>query len=91
MTTTKGGGGLKIVGFGALACVGCCAAPILAFLGGLSIAGLASSTIIGGAGLGIAIAAGVAYLIVRQRRASSCAVTYQEPVAVAPPTRREPL
>ena len=87
MTTTKRGESLKILGIGALACVGCCAGPILVFLGGLSIAGLASTTIIGGAGLVIAVGALVAYLLVRQQRSSSCAVRYDEPVLVAAPTR----
>ena len=84
----KARGGLKVLGLGALACIGCCAGPVLAFLGGLSIAGLASTVLIGGAGLVVATAAAVGYLIVRRRRALACKVTYADSVAVAPPTNR---
>ena len=88
MTTTKRGG-FKLLGLGALACVGCGAGPVLAFLGGLSIAGVASTAVIGGAGVVIAVLALAAYAAVRRRRSTSCAVTNREPVAVASPTRRE--
>ena len=44
-------GRLQHLGLGAAACVACCAGPILAFLGGLGIAGLASTLLIGAAGL----------------------------------------
>jgi Ca2+/Na+ antiporter len=87
---TKPGGGLKILGLGALACVGCCAGPILAFVGGLGIAGLVSTTIIGAAGVAIAVIAAFAYVIVRRRRRSACAVTHPDAVSVAIPTRRGP-
>ena len=69
MTSTKTAtNGLSILGLGAAACVACCAGPILAFLGGLSIAGLASTWLIGGTGLVIATAAAVGFLLVRRRR-----------------------
>lgn len=69
--TTKDG--FSILGLGAAACIACCAAPILAFLGGLSLAGAAATWFIGGAGLIIAALAAVAYLYVRSRRSRSCA------------------
>jgi hypothetical protein len=65
--------GFSILGLGAAACLACCAGPILAFLGGLSLAGAAATWFIGGAGLAIAALAAVAYLYVRSRRSRSCA------------------
>ena len=88
MSSAPRGGGLKILGIGALACLGCCAGPVLAFLGGLSIAGLASATVIGAAGLIIAAGAFIAYLLVRRGRSSTCAAKEDQPVAVAAPTRK---
>ncbi len=73
----------RILGLGAVACVACCAGPILAFLGGLSVAGLASTWFIGGAGLVIAAAAAVGFLLVRRRRQlAACAVRPEGPVPV---------
>jgi hypothetical protein len=91
MSTDRRRGGVKALGLGALACLGCCAGPILAFLGGLSIAGLASTAVIGIAGLAIAISAAVGYLAVRRRRTLACSVTYSnaEAVPVAAPTRKQ--
>jgi hypothetical protein len=89
-TDERTGGGLKVVGLGALACIGCCAGPLLAFLGGISVAGLASAAVVGGAGLVIAAMAAVAYVIVRRRRALACKVTTSHPVPVTTPTRRVP-
>jgi hypothetical protein len=80
--TTTGKEGLGILGLGAAACVACCAGPILAFLGGLSLAGLASTWLIGGAGLLIAAGAALGFLLVRRRRRSACAVTPEGPVPV---------
>lgn len=81
-------GGLKALGLGALACVGCCAGPVLAFFGGFSVAGLASTTLIGSAGLVIAGIAAVAYLIVRHRRTLARKVRPAEPTSVAAPVRK---
>jgi mercuric ion transport protein len=60
--------GFSLLGVGAVACVACCAGPILAVLGGVSLAGLASTVFIGAAGLVIAVAALAAYFVVRQRQ-----------------------
>ena len=60
--------GLSVLGIGAAACVACCAGPILAFLGGVSLAGLASTVFIGTAGFVIAAVALAALLVVRRRR-----------------------
>jgi hypothetical protein len=90
MTATRKDG-FKVLGIGAATCVACCAGPILAFFGGLSLAGVLSTAFIGGAGVLIAVAAAVGYLIVRQRRAhSSCAVGDVETVTVGAPSRRPP-
>jgi hypothetical protein len=75
--------GLGIVGFGAAACVACCAGPVLAFLGGVSVAGIASTWFIGIGGLLIAAVAALAFIVVRRRRQqSACATDPAEPVPV---------
>jgi mercuric ion transport protein len=84
--TTNAKGGLRIVGLGAAACAACCAGPLLAFLGGLSVAGLAGAALFGAIGLLVAIPAIVAFVIVRRRR-RTCAPT-TEPVVIEPPTLR---
>ena len=84
--TTKRG--FSMLGFGAAACVACCAGPFLAFLGGLGVAGLLSTVVIGGAGLAITIAAATAYLVVGRRR-TSCAGP-ETIVPVNAPSRRTP-
>ncbi len=84
MTKTKSGNdGVKIVGLAAAACLACCAGPILAFLGALSLAGIASTWLIGGAGLLIAAGAAIAFLLVRSHRQQvACGVTPDGPVLV---------
>jgi len=79
--------GFGVLGIGAAACVACCAGPILAFLGGLSIAGLASTVLVGGAGLVGAAISALAFVAVRRRRSDSCS-TSDAPVPVDAPTRR---
>ena len=79
--TTKDG--FKVLGLGAAACAACCAGPILAFLGGLSVAGIASTWLIGGGGLIIAAAAACGFLVVRRRRKrSACGAAPGEPTPV---------
>jgi hypothetical protein len=81
--------GFSIFGLGAAACVACCIGPIVAFLGGLSIAGLASTLLIGTAGLAITAGALIAILALSRRRAAAvCGTDPAEPLAVGPPTRR---
>lgn len=81
--------GFGLVGLGVVACVACCAGPILAVLGGLTIAGLASTLVIGVAGLVVAAVSAVAWLAVRRRRHNSCGDGGMDgPVSVAPPTTR---
>lgn len=81
--------GFSVVGIGAAACVACCAGPILAFLGGLSLAGLASTLVIGTAGLVVAALALAGIVIVRRRRATATCKTQQsDPVPVAAPSRK---
>ena len=78
-----------LVGFGAAACLACCAGPILAFLGGLSVAGVASTWFIGTGGLLVAALAGVAYLAVRRRQHAACATTNEYPVTVELTTKAD--
>jgi hypothetical protein len=80
--------GLVILGVGAAACAVCCAGPILALLGGLSIAGFVSAAFIGVAGLVIAFAASAAWLILRRQRTRPAAPSTSTPVAA--PTLRRP-
>jgi hypothetical protein len=56
-----------VVGLGALACLPCCAGPIVAALGAIAALGLASTLLIGAAGLVIAATAIVAAIFVRRR------------------------
>lgn len=81
--------GLGIVGFGAAACVACCAGPILAFLGGLSIAGLASTWLIGAGGMIVAVLAATAFFVVRHRRRRTACAPPTEPVPVPLLTRAD--
>ena len=78
--------GVTVVGMGTAACVACCAGPILAILGGLSLASLASALLIGAAGLVIAAVALAALLIAR--RHAGCRVSDDSATPVAAPTRR---
>jgi hypothetical protein len=82
-----------VLGIAAAACVVCCAGPILALLGGLSLAALASTLVIGSAGVVIAVVAGLAFVVVRRRRTacgdnSGDSVPVPVPVPVAAPARR---
>lgn len=87
--TTKQTDAFSLVGIGVAACVACCAAPVLAFLGGLSIAGALSSVFTGAVGLAVASLAGAAYFVVRRRRSqTSCSPELPSPVPVSSPTRR---
>ena len=78
---------VSVLGIGPTACVACCAGPILALLGGVSLAGLASTLVIGTGGLAIAVLALIALLVVRRHRAADRMAT-SSPVLVATPTRR---
>lgn len=83
MTSTDRSSGAGVLGLGVAVCAACCAGPILALLGGASVAGLASTWVIGAAGLVIAALAALAYLAVRRRRtASACVTDAVEPVPV---------
>src|SRR4051812_20630304 len=79
--------GLGVVGVGVAACVACCAAPTLTFLGGLSVAGVASTMLIGTAGFLVAAVALAALLVIRRRR-PACAVPDPASTPVAAPARR---
>jgi hypothetical protein len=79
--------GLRVLGVGAAACVACCAGPILAILGGLGLAGLASTLLIGSGGL-VIVAAALTALLVTRRRRNDCPVSDGSPTPVAAPTRR---
>jgi hypothetical protein len=80
--------GFGIIGVGAAACAVCCAGPLLAVLGGLSVAGLAAMLVVGGIGLVIAVSAAAAFVIVHRRR-ERC-VASDRTLPVAPPRSRSP-
>lgn len=82
-------GSFGLLGVAAAACVACCAGPLLALLGGLSIAGLASTTLIGSLGFVIAAAAGAGFIAVRRRR-RPCSPADTSAVLVDTPTRKTP-
>jgi hypothetical protein len=65
------------IGIAALVCIPCCIGPIVAVLGAVTALGVASTVLIGVAGLVIAAAAIVAaVIVVRQRaRGASCETT----------------
>jgi hypothetical protein len=79
--------GLGILGLGAAACAVCCAGPILAFLGGLGLAGLAGTFLFGGIGLIAVAIAAVGYIAVRRRTTREVS---EASVPVAAPGRRAP-
>ena len=73
---SSGSGAPSFLGIAAVACVACCIGPILAVLGAIAALGLASTILVGAAGLLITAAAISAFVVVRRRRwTGSCAVT----------------
>ena len=81
--------GFSVVGLGVAACVACCAGPVLTVLGGLGIAGIASTWLIGGFGLLIAAVVGLACIAVHRRRtATACATAPADVVPIAFTDRR---
>lgn len=82
--TTKPNDGLKFLGLAGVACLACCAGPLLGVIGGIGLAGLLSTTVIGGLGLVVAIAAALAFFTVRSRSSRSCDTPSTEvPVHIA--------
>jgi hypothetical protein len=77
-----------VLGFGVAACAACCAGPILAFLGSVSILGFASTAVIGAVGAIVGVSALVAVLAMRRLRASAPCSTNDGPVAVELAPRR---
>lgn len=81
--------GVSLVRLGAVACVACCAAPIVVLLGGLGVASLASAWFIGVGGLVVAAALAAAFFAARQRAQSACASSPVESTPVALTTRAD--
>lgn len=80
--------GLSLVSIGAAACVACCAGPIVALLGSVSLAALASTLFVGIAGLVVAGLALTGTVIARGRRAAAGPAHRPDLVGVAAPTRK---
>lgn len=76
-----------MVGLGAVACVACCAGPILAFLGGLTVAGLVGTILFGVAGLAVVAVVGANWSAIRRHRRDGSPTTDQ-PVSVAAPAAK---
>ena len=79
--------GFGLLGVSIVACLACCAGPILGVLGGMSLAGLASTVFIGWAGLAVATLAATGWLILHRRRASLCATPDSVPVELRAASR----
>lgn len=79
--------GLGVLGVGVVACVACCAGPLLAFFGGLSLVGLASTLFVAAGGLLVAAVAAVAFIVARRRRPVACEPS-PDVVPVSAPTRK---
>lgn len=90
--TAEGPGAGGIVGLAVVACAACCAGPVLAFLGGVTVLGIAGSALFGVAAAIVAVVAATLFLVVRRRRTttSACAsaLTTEGPVLVAAPARQ---
>jgi glycerol-3-phosphate acyltransferase PlsY len=79
-----------LLGVGAAACVGCCAPPLLAFLGTVTLAGVAG-TVVFGVAIGLLVvvtgsALTIGAVVRRRRRADAAAAP--APVQLLIPTRR---
>jgi hypothetical protein len=90
MLKKAGNDGFGVLGIGAAACLACCAGPMLAFLGGVGIAGLASTLLVGAAGLLITVAAVAAIVVVVRRRRTTRVAPEESPVAVTISSRGAP-
>lgn len=69
------------MGVGGVACAACCAGPVLAVLGGITIAGVAGTVVVGAAAAVIAMLAAATVLLTRRRRAAACEVGAPEHVS----------
>jgi hypothetical protein len=77
-----------ILGFGAVACVACCAGPMLAFVGGLAAVSLGVAVLIGSVGVALGAIGVLAFVTWRRTRRPSCDASSL--VAVNAPTRQAP-
>ena len=76
------------LGVGAVACIACCAGPLIAILGGITIAGLAATVFVGAfAALAAVVAAGVV-IVLRRRPQPTCAAEPAASVTMPLPQRR---
>lgn len=80
---------LGVLGVGVAACAACCAGPLLAFLGGATIAGLAGTVFVRATGVVVAMLAAIAFVTVRRRQQqSACATGESVPVTISVRPRR---
>jgi hypothetical protein len=73
-----------LAGVGVVACVACCAGPILGFLGGLGVVGALSSPLVGVAGILVALGCAVVAAVLKRARARRCPVDEGPRSAPAP-------
>lgn len=80
-----------LLGLAAATCAACCAGPVLAFLGGVTVAGIVGTAFVGILAATVAVVVVVAFLVIRRRRAVTACVAGPKgdgPVPVAAPVRR---
>ena len=66
------------LGIGVAACAACCVGPVLAFVGGVTVAGIAGTLVFGAVALVLTILVAVAALAARRRRADACPTAVPE-------------
>lgn len=86
MTTAKAKRPFSVLGVGAAACVACCAGPILGFIAATGLLTAGGIAVFGAIGLLIAMP-GIALVIRRRRKPSTCAPNIGS-VTIAAPRRR---
>jgi hypothetical protein len=87
-TVARSGAGAIAVG--AAACVACCAGPILAALGTISVATTVGYLLAGTAAILTGVAAVAVVVIRRRRRRSACAAPTSTVALLDAPTTRQP-
>lgn len=78
--------GFPIIGMAAAACAACCAGPLVALLGGITILGVGAAIFVGAGALVVTVAVAATVVLARRSRLASCSPEPSE-MPVALPTR----